>query len=307
MKAISYEMYGEPEVLIYKTVEKPKPKENEVLIRIMSSSVTHGDIRMRAANPFLARLHSGLFKPTKYPILGFECSGIVESIGKSVVNYEVGDEVMAFAGIKFGAYAEYITIQTDGKYKYGALVKKPSNISFDEAGVSPTGGITAIGFLKDLGIEDAREKRILIIGASGSVGTFAVQIAKYYGANVTGVTSTKNIELVKSLGANEIVDYKKDDFTASSVKYDMVFDAVGLYRKSKCKSVLTSEGKFASVSGSSKNGDKALELLAELMGKEFVKPVIDKTYSWNDIVEAHRYVDKGHKVGNVVFRVRKES
>lgn len=306
MKAISYEMYGEPEVLIYKTVDKPKAKDNEVLIHIITSSVTHGDIRMRAANPFLARLHSGLFKPTKYPILGFECSGIVESIGKSVVNYEVGDEVMAFAGIRFGAYAEYITIQTDGRYKYGALVKKPSNISFDEAGVSPTGGITAIGFLKDLGIENAKGKRILIIGASGSVGSFAVQIAKYYGALITGVTSTKNIQLVKSLGANEVIDYKKNDFTSSDVKYDMVFDAVGLYKKSKCKKVLTNEGKFASVSGSSKSGDKALELLAELMEKGHIKPVIDKTYSWNDIVEAHRYVDKGHKVGNVVFRVTEE-
>ena len=224
-------------------------------------------------------------------------------MGELVSDYKIGDEVMAFAGIKFGAYAEYIAVQTDGSYKKGAVVKKPANITFDESAVSPTGGITAIGFLKDLGIEKAKGKKILIIGASGSVGTFAVQIAKYYGALITGVTSTKNAELVRSIGANNIVDYKNQDFSSSGEKYYMVFDAVGLYKKSICKKVLKAEGTFASVRGTSKSGEKALELLAELMRKGIVKPVIDKTFQWNEIVEAHRYVDKGHKVGNVVVRV----
>jgi NADPH:quinone reductase-like Zn-dependent oxidoreductase len=303
MKAIVYHSYGGPEVLTYTTLDKPAPMSKEVLVRIVSTSVTHGDIRMRKADPVLARFHSGLLKPNKYPILGFECSGVIDAIGTEVTSFKIGDEVMAFAGLGFGAYSEYMTVQTEGKFTKGTLVKKPANISFDEAAVSPTGGITAIGFLRDLGIEGARGKSILIIGASGSVGTYAVQVAKYYGAIVTGVTSTKNVELVKSLGADHVVDYKKDDFSRSHVKYDMAFDAVGLYAKSVCKKILKSNGTYASVKGSAKKTEKALELLAGFLESGTVQPVIDKTYQWDEIVEAHTYVDQGHKVGNVVVRV----
>lgn len=303
MKAIVYHSYGGPEVLTYTTLEKPAPMSKEILVRIVSTSVTHGDIRMRKADPVLARFHSGLLKPNKYPILGFECSGVIDAIGTEVTSYKIGDEVMAFAGLGFGAYAEYMTVQTEGKFTKGTLVKKPANISFDEAAVSPTCGITAIGFLRDLGIEGARGKSILIIGASGSVGTYAVQVAKHYGAIVTGVTSTKNIELVKRLGADHVIDYKKDDFSRSHVKYDMVFDAVGLYAKSVCKKILKSNGTYASVKGSAKNTEKALELLAGFLKSGTVQPVIDKMYEWDEIVEAHTYVDQGHKVGNVVVRV----
>lgn len=303
MKAIVYHSYGGPEVLTYTTIDKPAPKAKEVLVRVVSTSVTHGDIRMRKADPALARFHSGLLKPKKYPILGFECSGVVDVVGAEVTNYQIGDEVMVFAGLGFGAYTEYMTVQTEGDFTKGALVKKPSNLSFDEAAVSPTGGITAIGFLRDLGIEEAKGKSLLILGASGSVGTYAVQVAKHYGAIVTGVTSTKNVELVKSLGADHVVDYKKDDFSLRDVKYDMVFDAVGLYAKSVCKKVLKVNGTYASVKGSAKKSEKALELLAELLANGTVKSVIDKTYQWDEIVEAHQYVDQGHKAGNVVVRV----
>lgn len=303
MKAIVYNSYGGPEVLTYTTLDKPTPKSKEVMVRIVSTSVTHGDIRMRKADPVMARLHSGLFRPRKYPVLGFECSGVIDAIGAEVTNYNIGDEVMVFAGLGFGAYTEYMTVQVEGKFTKGALVKKPTNISFDEAAVSPTGGITAISFLRDLGIEEAIGKSILIIGASGSVGTYAVQVAKYYGAIVTGVTSTKNTELVKSLGADHVIDYKKDDFTLSGLTYDMVFDSVGLYNKSACKKALNLNGTYASVKGSAKKSDKALELLAELMENGTVKSIIDKTYQWDEIVEAHNYVDQGHKVGNVVVRV----
>ena len=303
MKAIVYHSYGGPEVLTYTTVERPVPKSKEVLVRIVSTSVTHGDIRMRKADPVLARLHSGLLRPKKYPILGFECSGVIDAIGAEVTNYRIGDEVMVFAGLGFGAYTEYMTVQTEGEFTKGTLVKKPATISFDEAAVSPTGGITAIGFLRDLGIEEAKGKSILIIGASGSVGSFAVQVAKHYGAIVTGVTSTKNTDFVKRLGANHVVDYKTDDFSRSDVKYDMVFDAVGLYAKSACKKVLKLNGTYASVKGSAKKSEKALELLAELLENGTVKSVIDKTYQWDEIIEAHNYVDQGHKVGNVVVRV----
>lgn len=303
MKAIVYHSYGGPEVLTYTTLDKPAPKAKEVLVRIVSTSVTHGDIRMRKADPALARFHSGLLKPKKYPVLGFECSGVIDAIGADVTTYQIGDEVMVFAGLSFGAYTEYMTVQTEGKFTKGAVVQKPANLSFDEAAVSPTGGITAIGFLRDLGIEEAKGKSILILGASGSVGTYAVQVAKHYGAIVTGVTSTKNVELVKSLGADRVVDYKKDDFSLRDEKYDMVFDAVGLYAKSVCKKVLKSNGTYASVKGSAKRSENALELLAELLGNGTVKSVIDKTYQWEEIVEAHKYVDQGHKVGNVVVRV----
>lgn len=305
MRAIVYHSYGGPEVLTYTTLDKPSPKEKEVLVRIVSTSVTHGDIRMRKADPALARFHSGLLKPKKYPILGFECSGVIDAVGAEVSRYRIGDHVMVFAGLGFGAYTEYMTVQTEGEFTKGALVIKPANLSFDEAAVAPTGGITAINFLKALGIESPVEKSILIIGASGSVGSYAVQVAKYFGAMVTGVTSTKNVELVKRLGADHIIDYKKEDVFASGFKYDMVFDAVGLYSKSLCKKVLHSNGTYASVKGTAKKSEKPLEFLAELMEKGVVKPVIDRTYQWEEIVAAHQYVDQGHKVGNVVVRVSK--
>lgn len=303
MKTIVYKSYGGPEVLTYTTLAKPAPKSKEVLIRIISTSVTHGDVRMRAADPVLVRLHNGLLRPKKYPVLGFECAGVVEVVGDAVTEYKIGDEVMAFAGLGFGAYAEYMTVQVEGKFTKGAVVKKPSNITFEEAAVSPTGGITAIRFLRDLGIENQKNKKILIIGASGSVGTYAVQIAKYYGALVTGVTSTKNIDLVESLGADHVIDYTKDDFPTSNEKFDMVFDAVGLYKKSTCKKMLKPGGTYSSVKGNAKNTNKALEFLVELMKAGHIKAIIDTTFQWNEIVKAHNYVDQGHKVGNVAVKV----
>jgi len=303
MKAIVYRRYGGPEVFEFVEVEKPSPKANEVLIKIVATSVTQGDRRLRVADPVLARLHNGLLKPKKYPILGFECSGIVEKVGKRVTTIQVGEAVVAFAGFSFGCYAEYICINTDGEINKGLVARKPSNIDFVEGAVCPTGGVTALSFLKDLGIEDLNGKEILILGASGSVGSFAVQIAKHYGAVVTGVSSTANCELVQNLGADFVVDYKVSNVFELNKIYDRVFDAVGLYSKSEYKKVLSSEGRFASVKGDAKSTKNVLDDFMTLVEKGAVKPVIDKIYSWEEIVEAHNHIDTGHKVGNIGLRV----
>ncbi len=303
MKAIIYKKYGGPEVFEFAEVEKPSPKANEVLIKIVATSVTQGDRRLRVADPFLARLHNGLIKPKKYPVLGFECSGIVEAVGEQVLKIGVGDEVVAFAGFSFGGYAEYICVNVEGDISKGLVARKPSNIDFVEAAVCPTGGVTALSFLKDLGIESLEGKEILILGASGSVGSFAVQIARQYGAVVTGVTSKKNFELVQSLGAVYIVDYKSNNVFELNKKYYRVFDAVGLYSKSEYKKVLNSNGRFASVKGTARSTEHILEDFMTLVKNGMVKPVIDKVYSWDEIVEAHNHIDTGHKVGNIGLRV----
>ena len=296
MKAVVYEKYGPPEVLQLRDIEKPVPKANEVLVKIYATTVTAGDWRMRKADPFLARLFNGLFKPRKVKILGFELAGVIEEVGPAVTTFKKGDEVFAFCGFNFGAYAEYKCLPADNK-----VALKPQNVTFEEAAAVPVGGITALRLLKQAGVKAG--DTVLIYGASGSVGTFAVQIAKAYGANVTAVCSTANVAMVQSLGAVTVIDYTRDDFTKTETRFTIILDAVGKTSRSACKHLLQPGGKYVSVAGSPKSNPDDLLVLKELLEGGKLKAVIDRTYALDQIREAHAYVEGFHKKGNVVVTV----
>ncbi len=320
MKAIVYERYGPPEVLQLKEVEKPTPKDNEVLIKIHATTVTAGDWRVRslivpAGFGLIMRLVLGVSRP-RQPILGSELAGEIESVGKDVSKFKVGDQVFAFSGFGMGCHAQYKCMPEDG-----AVALKPTNLTYDEAAALSFGGTTALDFLRRAKLQSG--EKVLVNGASGAVGTAAVQLAKHFGADVTGVCSTANVELVQSLGANHVIDYSKEDFTQNGETYDVIVDVVGTAPFSRSKESLKERGRLLQVLGSlpellrvpwvSMTSSKKviagpaaeraedLRYLAKLAEAGEFKPVIDRRYPFEQIAEAHRYVDTGRKKGNVVI------
>lgn len=318
MKAVVHTQYGSPAVLQLKDIEKPTPKDNEVLIKIYATTVTSAECNMRRGQPIWGRLILGLRGPRKrLSVLGLEFSGEVEAIGKTVTRFKKGDKVFGFTGFGLRAYAEYKCMP-----ETGSLALKPANTTYEEAAAAVDGASTALFFLKKAQLQHGQ--KILINGASGSIGTYAVQLAKYFGAEVTAVCSAKNSALVQSLGADKVIDYTQEDFTRNGQHYDVIFDTIGKLSFSRCKNSLTERGGYLAttglanmflsfwtarskgkrvISGMSIEKNEALLFLKERIEANQLKIVIDRRYPLEQIVEAHTYVDTGRKVGNVVITV----
>lgn len=309
MKAIICTKYGPPEVLQLAEVDKPVPRENEILIAIKASAVTASDIFIRSSNIPIRfripmRLMIGIFKPRK-SIIGLVFSGIVESVGKEIKRFSPGDEVYGMTGFNLGTYAEYTCIkETDSTT--GCVSIKPKNISFEEATSAVYGGSLALQYM-DMGNIKTKQN-ILIYGASGTSGTIAVQYGKYLGAKVTAVCSGKHIDFIKSLGADCVIDYTITDTLDENIKFNFILDSVGKIKTSKlkdnCKKALLNDGKYVSIdNGALKLSSKRLDLLTNLIENEKIKPIVDKIYTLEEIVEAHKYVEKGHKKGGVAITI----
>lgn len=326
MKAIVYTKYGSPEVLQLKQITKPAPKGNEVLIKVYATTVTVADSRVRSFTVprsvwLPARITLGIRKP-KNTVLGAELAGEIESVGKDVKRFKKGDQVFAATLPNFGAYAEYMCLPEDT-----VIAIKPSNLSFEEAAALPIGARTALHFLKKANIQPGQ--KVLVYGASGSVGTYAVQLAKHFGAEVTGVCSTTNLTLVKSLGADKVIDYKVEDFSSNGERYDVVFEAVDKSSFAACMRVLKKDGIYLNVTvplpsmqmlwAKMTSGKKLmlgenppdtaedLIFLKDLIEAGKLKPVIDRRYPLEEAMEAHRYVDTGRKRGNVIITVAQDN
>ena len=327
MKAVVYSKYGPPDVLKLREVDRPTPGDKEVLIRVHATSVTAADYRVRgfsvSAGFWLpARMQFGLLRPRK-TILGAEVAGEVEAVGRDVRSFHPGDRVFGYDAGRFGAYAQYVCRPEDG-----ALAELPANTTFEEAAVVPHGALAALFFLRDKGNIQAGQ-RVLVYGASGSVGTFAVQLARHFGAEVTGVASTGNLEMVRSLGADEVIDYTREDFTQSGRKWDIIFDTVGRTSFSRCRGSLNRGGRYlltvfdipqilrmlwTSTVGTRRvicavapERKEDLLLIRELVEAGEIRPVIDRCYPLEEAAEAHRYAEKGHKRGGVVIGVVESS
>ena len=306
MKAVVFERYGPPEVLQLKEVEKPTPKNNEILVKVHATSVTIGDVIIRKGKhpdskfqSVMLHLFLGLTKPKKSKrILGLELAGEIEAVGNDVTKFKKGALIFASTGFS-GGYAEYRCFPEDG-----VISLKPTNMSIEESAAGfASGGITALVTLRKVNIR--KGQKVLIYGASGSVGTFAVQLAKYYGAEVTGVCSTTNLEMVKSIGADNVIDYTQEDFTQKEEKYDVIFDAVAKLQSSHGKKALNDKGTYLNAIKDSPPRIFAEDLIAlkEIIETGKLKPVIDKRYPIEQIVEAHKYVEKGRKRGNVLITI----
>ena len=323
MKAAVYERYGEPEVVQIQEIEKPIPGDDDILIKVMATTVSAVDSIFRRGNKMFPRLATGIVNP-KISILGTELSGVVESVGENVHEFSPGDPVIADSGTNYGTHAEYVVIS-----RKDPVILKPDNLSFKEAAAVTYGALTALAFLRDNGNVQSGQK-VLVLGASGSVGSYAIQLANHLGAEVTGVCSTKNVQLVRSLGADRVIDYKKESVTDQSGPWDVIFDAVGKYSFRECKPMLKDKGIYLTtvlsfailgqmVITSLSRGKKAVLALTGLRPTEqknsdlaFIKnliekgelhPVIDRSYPLDNISEAYSYVDRGHKKGNVVITV----
>jgi len=319
MKAIVYTKYGPPDVLELREVEKPTSKENEVLVRVYATTVNRSDCAMLRAKLFIMRFFTGLFKPNN-PILGTDFAGTIEAVGKNVASFKVGEKVFGFDDGGLSSHAQYVTLSKDN-----ALATIPNNMTYEQAAASIEGAHYAYNFINKVDIK--RGHKVLVNGATGAIGSAAVQLLKYFGANVTAVCNTNDADLVKSLGANKVIDYTKEDYTNSSEKYNFVFDTVGKSTFKKCKPLLVSKGVYMSselgpmvqnpflalitpIFGGRKvkfpfptNRSRSVRFIKKLSEEDKFKAVIDRTYSLEEIADAYRYVEKGQKIGNVVLIV----
>jgi 2-desacetyl-2-hydroxyethyl bacteriochlorophyllide A dehydrogenase len=327
MKAILWMKYGSPDGLQLREIEKPTPKDDEVLIRVYAATVTAGDCEMRSLKfpLFLSlpmRVYVGLTRPTRIKIIGQELAGEIEAVGQDVKRFKKGDQVFAATGLGFGAYAEYICLPEDG-----VLVIKPANLTYAEAAAVPVAGLEALHFLRKANILSGQ--KVLINGAGGSIGTFAVQLAKYFGAEVTGVDSTGKLDMLRTIGADHVIDYMQDDFTQSGETYDVILDVMGKSSFSRCIRALQPNGRYlllnaglsqrvrgrwASLTsgkkvimGAASQRREDLVFLKELIEAEKIRAVIDRCYPLEQIAEAHTYVDTGQKRGNVVITVEHDN